>query len=564
MAYVINQDLCSCCHQCRAVCPVGAIHFKGVKYQIDPEKCIECGLCVENCHNCIITKIGEEPPVVPAHDPITMDCDVVVCGAGGSGLVAATRLAQSGKKVIVLEKNGQCGGNTWYAGGFRTHYSKKLKEAGEPDTRDEQIRRFLIETLWKEDPKLVYNVYHATEGLIDWLMEDCGCEEDFVVGNTPFGGKGMMFTNKTGRKFKRIDTSIGPGGMGSFIVEKLLEELKKLDVPVLMRHEAKEVLKDEAGKVCGIRANDGGGDVVISAKAVVLATGCFSHNKEYLEKATPGFFDAGEPVHRFSVPTCTGDGITMGIAAGADIDWQNTKALTLGPAHHPFGFAGVCICRESEVVMFNTRGERWANEMDNTMALRHLFLKQPDFISWAVVDQNILDTLGNRLADQGRDGPDGVRILRAYQQEADEEATLDTPVKKADTLEELAEKMGVPVDTFVSQVRHYNDMCRAGRDEDFFKDPRFMIPLEKGPYYAFFEKRFQENAAGGMKIDSQTRVKAVSGEVIPGLYATGDNARGILIGGDMGTDYVERYISALTWCVASGYIAAEAIQEDLV
>lgn len=44
MAYVINQELCSCCHQCRAVCPVGAIHFKGVKYQIDPEKCIECGL----------------------------------------------------------------------------------------------------------------------------------------------------------------------------------------------------------------------------------------------------------------------------------------------------------------------------------------------------------------------------------------------------------------------------------------------------------------------------------------------------------------------------------------
>lgn len=563
MAYVINQALCSCCHQCKAVCPVDAVRFKGVKYWIDPEKCIECGLCAKNCHNCIITKEGQEPEIVPAHEPTVLDADVVIAGAGGSGLVAAVRLGQAGKKVVLLEKSKQCGGNTWYAGGFRTHYSKKLKEAGEPDTRDEQIRKFLIETLWKEDPQLVYNIYHATEGLIDWLMEDCGCEEDFVVGTTPFGGKGMMFTNKTGRKFKRIDTSIGPGGMGSFIVEKMLDEAKKCGVTLLTGTEATEVMQDETGRAVGLKAKDAGGEVIVNAKAVILSTGCFSHNPEYLLKATPNFFDPGEPVHRFSVPTCTGDGITMGIKAGADIDWQNTKALTLGPAHHPFGFAGVCICRESEVVMFNMEGKRWANEMDNTMALRHLFLKQPQFISWAVADQNILDTLGNRLADQGRDGPDGVKILRAYQQEADAEALLDTPVKKADTLEELAVLMGVPVETFVAEVAHYNEMCKNGRDTDFFKDPKCMIPLEKGPYYAFFEKRFQENAAGGMKIDSRTRVKKPDGSVIPGLYATGDNARGILIGGDMGTDYVERYISALTWCVASGFIAAGAVAEDM-
>ena len=563
MAYVIDQEHCSCCHQCKAVCPAGAVRFKGAKYWIDPEKCVECGLCAQNCHNCIITKEGEQPQSPAPHAPIELDCDVAVCGGGGSGLIAAVWLAQQGRKVVLLEKNGQLGGNTWYAGGFRTYYSRLLREAGEPDTRDQQIRELLIETRWQQDPQLVYNVMQASEHFVDWLIDDCGCEEDFVMGTTPFGGKGLRFTNKTGRKFKRIDTSIGPGGMGSFVVGKLEAQCEKSGVQVLMRHEAKELLKDDTGAIVGVRAYDGGGDVIVHARAVVLSTGCFSYNPEYLEKATPGFFAPGEPVHRFSVPTCTGDGITMGMAAGADIDWKNTKALMLGPAHHPFGFAGVCICREPEVVMFNTRGERWANETENTMALRHLFLKQPDYISWAVADQNILDTLAGRLVAQGRDGADGVKIIAAYQEEADAEALLDTPVKKADTLEELAEKMGVPVEEFLAQTAHYNEMCHAGRDADFFKDPKYMIPLEQGPYYAFFEKRFQENAAGGMKIDSFTRVLDTQGAVIPGLYATGDNARGILIGGDVGTDYVERIISALTWCVCSGYLAAETVQADL-
>ena len=564
MSYEINQALCSCCHQCKAVCPVSAVRFRGNKYWIDPEKCIDCGACTSVCHNCIISRIGEEVSPPPEHPVIHLQADLVVCGGGGSGLIAAAKAASlTGKKVIVLEKSKKCGGNTWYAGGFHAHYARILKEAGVPDNRDEEIRRFLIDVLWQEDRHLVYNIFHATEELTDWLMDECGCQEDFVVGETPSGGKGLRFVNKTGKKYKRLDTSIGPGGMGSYLIEKMLKKCEELGVTILTEHAAQELLLDH-GQVIGVLAKDPGGITEIHAKKVILSTGCFSYNDAYLEKATPDFFAEGEPVHRFSVPTCTGDGITMAAKAGAAIDWKNTKALALGPAHHPFGFATVCICREPEIVLFNADGRRWANEMENTMALRHELKKQPHLIAWAVADSRIVRTCAERLIAQRRDGADGVRIISAYSEEMEEESRLDMPTKKADTLEELADLMGVPRDVFLDEIARYNAMCRNGRDTDFFKAPEYMLPVENPPYYAFFEKRFQENAAGGMKIDSTCHVLNEDAQIIPGLFGTGDNTRGILIGGDLGTDYVERVISALTWCVASGYIAGQAAAAELM
>jgi len=494
---------------------------------------------------------------------------VVVLGAGGSGLITAVRTAMlTGKKVIVLEKAKEPGGNTWYAGGFRIHYSKLQIEAGIPDTRDAKIRDFMINVLWQEDHHLVYNVFQATEKLVDWLIEKCGCEQDFILADAPANmgsGKAVMFVNKTGKKFKHPDTSIGPGGnsMGNYIVEKMLAMCKKLGIEILTEHTAENLIKDKTGSVVGVLARDPGGVTEVSCKAVVLATGCFSRNEKLLKMANPELAMAGEPVHLFSVPSCTGDGIRMAEEAGADIDYHNMRALALGPAHHPFGFASVCISREPEILFFNLNGKRWANEMENAMALRHEFHKQPGLIHYAVADSNIVKTIVDRLVATRKDGDAGVAIFKEYQKEIEEESKLNTPTKKADTLEELARLMGVPEDVFVAEIKRYNELCRKGRDDDFFKAPEYLIPVEKPPFYAFYGKRFQENAMGGAKIDSTTRVLDKSGNPIPGLYAVGDNTRGIQLHGDIGVEYVEHVISALTWCVASGIIASDALSEFL-
>ena len=564
MAYEIQQQMCSCCHRCRVLCPVDAISFKNAKYWIDPEKCIECGLCAKNCHNCAIILPGEAKDHVPAHDLKEMDADVVVCGGGGSGLVAAVRLAKSGKKVVVLEKNKYPGGNTWYASGFHGHYSKLQEQAGEPDRREQVFEDLMRETDNLLDPELARNAIYASGYMTDWLIEECDCAEDFKLGKTPFGGMGVMFENKTGTKYHRIDASIGPGGMGSFVIEKLVKQCEMLNIPILTNHEAKEILKDERGIICGVRAVDGGGDVVVHAKSVIMATGCYSHNPEYLAKANPEIPNCPEPIHYFSVPTCTGDGITMCEKVGAQIDWKNAKAMILGPAHHPYSFAAVCITREPEVVLINRDGKRWASEVDNTMGLRFKILEQPGRMCWGIYDQGTLDKVAARLCSGTgpHSDPEHAEIISHYQEEIDKEAAMDIPVKKADTLEELAVLMGVPVDTFVSEMKNYNEMCKNGEDTAFGKPAQFMQPMEQGPYYAFYEKLFQENASGGVKVDCETRVKDNAGQIIPGLYAVGDNSAGLLLGTGAYSDTLERNVSMLTWALTSGYMVADAVMKD--
>ncbi len=563
MSYYIRQNMCSCCHRCRVLCPQDAVTFLGTKYWIDPEKCVSCGLCAENCHNDAIIQPGVPPEIPAAHPPKTYACDAAVIGAGASGLIAAVRLAVAGKSVVVLEKNKEPGGNTWYAGGFHGHYSRLEKEAGAPDRREETVNRIVEDTQGLLDPALIRSAIYASADMMDFIIDHCGCGEDFTLGKTPFGTVGIRYENRTGKKYERIDASIGPGGMGSYIIEKLTTRCEELGVPILTRCAAERLLTDENGAVCGVEARDPGGRVSVKSRAVIVAAGSYSHNPIYQNKANPRVLECKDPVHLFSVPTCTGDGITMCEALGAEIDWKNAKAMLIGPAHHPFSFAAVCITRENEVVLVNKEGRRWASEVDNTMSLREKILEEPDRICWAVLDQGTLDMLAKRLCESRRSDDDHRRIIANYQAEIDAEAKMDVPVKKADTLEELALLMGVPADTFAAEIAHYNEMCAAGEDTQFGKPAKFLHPMTQPPYYAFYEKMFQENAAGGMKTDPETRVLHRDGGVIPGLYAAGDNAAGLMLGTGKFAETLEREMSMFTWAMTSGYMAGTAAVQDL-
>ena len=328
---------------------------------------------------------------------------------------------------------------------------------------------------------------------------------------------------------------------------------------VLTQCAATELLT-ENGRITGVRAEDTGGEVIIHSKACLLSTGCFSRAPELLKRVNPHIYDEGEPLHFFSVPTCTGDGIRMAEAVGAQIDYENVRAMDMGPAHHPFPFVSHIISTSPFRVNINLNGRRWGCEFGPT---KYRFRKQPGLVSYAVVDSRIAELAVREKLESGYDGADGAAALSNFVEKLEQESRLDTPLKKADTLDELAELMQVPVDVFVSEIQRYNALCTQKNDEDFFKAPDTLVPIEKPPYYAIYMKRFQENAMGGVVTDCDTRALDRDGAPIPGLYAGGDNARGVTLAGDIGRETVENHVSALTWAFASGYMAGGAIMEDL-
>ena len=583
MAYVIDREHCSCCHRCRVECPVQAIRFKGSKYWIDPEKCISCGHCVEVCHNNVISDPDEKPVTPAAHAKIVLDCDVLVIGGGAAGTCAAAIASDKGKRVILLEKNKEVGGSAWYAHMFRSQYSVWHEAAGVKDPREKLARQFAKKTGGKVDDRLVRNMLDADVDFVNWLIQEHDLGKDYHLGQGPFNSLGLVSTYQEEYNSKRIDTSIGPGGNGWFLCLKLLGILEANGGKVFYNTPAKHLLTDDTGRVIGAIAEDAGGEIEVHAGATIVTAGAFTHNKELMAKFQPIFYtdDDSEPVHVFTCATCTGDGITMCDEIGADIDYVNRRVNLFGPARHPFGTCGLTASRSGSNMIVDKDGKLF----DAPMAMGEVspLAYHPGRYLWSVLDQTALANGMERAKGQTPDavGVDMDRLYNNYQAEIDQEVEWGV-IKKANTLEELADELGVDRDVFMASVKHHNEHINdpmpfgpppaddeegasgpppkpdGDDDEDGgMFGPMEMppsTPLENGPFYALFIKLFHENAVGGMSTDSDLRVLRQN-QPIEGLYAAGDNIRGIMVPGDIGVTYVEGVLSALTCAFCGGFIA---------
>jgi fumarate reductase flavoprotein subunit len=446
-------------------------------------------------------------------------------------LVAAVKAADvSGKKVIVLEKAKKPGGSSIFAHG--------MGEVG--DIRDSQ---------WQKDAGFSASGPQDIKGqFFDWLVSKGGAEEYFKVATKEgerkgdIGGLGGIYMPARLKKYKDLpDPTIGPGWMGSYVVDKMMECCAKMKIPVLKETCARRFVTDSEGNVTAVLADTKDGELRVNCKACVIAAGGFGANYEKLKKRWPKEYNNEEMLH-LCPPTITGDCIDMAEEIGAALDetqWDITYAIGFFypmPTHLPYSPTISEVTDQPEIVCVNLNGERWYNEggaaITVLMETQHLSVaSQPKSVAYFIADENIIQKVGPRIIKYANDKADyeiysydRLREDLAYEVAIDEEGASGNHTKKADTLAELAVKMKVDPSKFVQTIERYNKFCDEGRDSDFGKDSKYLLPIRKPPYYAFYGHRFTQCTKGlnGIAVNGSFEVLNKKGEVIPGLFAGGD------------------------------------------
>jgi fumarate reductase flavoprotein subunit len=466
----------------------------------------------------------------------TITTDIIVVGAGAAGLSAAATAAEAGAKVAVFEKMDTPGGTANGAEGVFAVESKHQKRKNISVTKDETFRNIMEYSHWRANPRLVRAFVEKSADTLDWL-ERHGVEfED--VRTTALGG--MM----TWHIFK------GRGASAIKALAKAVEESKNM---IYLSTPVERLLVDDKGRVAGIEAITSKDERIWAhSRAVVIATGGYANNREMLEKYTvcgPSFvtiLNTGK----------MGDGIRMAWAVGAAEEGIGVAQLRgpVVPGEKPD--SALNITAKQPYLWVNLRGERFCDESINSNFpyAGNALARQPGQMLYL-----ILDTDTKRyLMEKGIDLSVGDYTLAGTKL-----ATLDAELERGmrnalvlagHSLTELAEKIGLNPKNLKATIDEYNLMCDHRQDTLFGKDKRYMHPVRQPNFYAMKLVPSLMGTLGGIKINHRTEVLDKLDEVIPGLYAAGNDA-----GGMYGDSYDLLVSPGSTWGFAanSGRIAAE-------
>ena len=180
----------------------------------------------------------------------------------------------------------------------------------------------------------------------------------------------------------------------------------------------------------------------------------------------------------------------------------------------------------------NLRGERFYNESAPYQFAMNAAARQPGYMQAMIWNEETMDDEHLRAVHTlgcSRLGFPGIFTAEEARQEV-ADRLAEGLVKKADTIEELAEQLELPVDTLKKTVERYNDLCHQGKDEDFGKESYRMLALDQGPYYGATLGGRLLATLDGLRVNTKMQVLREDGEVIPGLYAAGNCSGGFFFG----------------------------------
>lgn len=472
-----------------------------------------------------------------------LETEIVVIGAGPAGLAAAISAAERGNQVVVLEKGTTTGGTANMGMGLFAVESRLQKERQIALSKEEAFRLFMDYTHWRTDAKLVKAYIDRSPETISWL-EAMGVEFYDVAAYFP----GAHFTwhivkpEGGGRP--------GPGCAGT-MTKLMTKRAQALGVKFLLQCPAKRLLGSEDG-IEGVLAEDRTGEeVYVKGSAVVIATGGFGDNPEWIKRFTG--FEWGVDLFSFRIPGLNGDGIRMAWEIGASRSEMNLELIYATPGLDEFPTLRE-VFRQPFVIMVNLLGERFINEemLPNTTFTGNAVARQKGRCAFAIFDDRVLEHL--------KKGLEVFSVVFPVKDASSFEGEFQTAVSKgikdlfvANSLEELAGLTGIDRKRLLLTLETYNTYCQMRVDKELGKNPKYLIPLKGQRFFSAKVYPSAYGTLGGIKINHRCEVLNEQWEPIPGLYAAGTDACSI---------YGDSYIfllpgNTMGFAVNSGRIAGE-------
>lgn len=440
---------------------------------------------------------------------------VVIVGAGITGMTAAMTLYDAGIDVILLEKGG-------IIGGAATTSAGAIWAIGAPETA--AIYDFTADEIYEyfnEHAGPVYNpeVFYAlaNESLASKAyMEDRGVtfSATFACNPTADARFNGYFAD----------------GRGAGLMKAMCDDFYTRDIDLRLGTRMTSLIQNEDGSIAGVNVETDGQQYAVLADKVILATGGFGQNVEMTKSYVPGI---EKIVTNYTIAGATGDGHKAAAEVGAQLVGEG--AMGFVNQNSDMG-----IVQFGMPLTVNSKGEQVIAANEHYTHIYEVILEQDDAIVYCIYPADI----GNYTVTGS--------------QEVMEHHIADGSVIKADTIEELAELCGINVEAMKKTVAAHNAQCAAGESDEFNTPLSDMIPVETAPFYAVPRRSAMIGTITGVTVDGGMHVIDTDKKPIENLYAAGE-----MIFGNWFNNNYPMSGTGLSSCVSGARIATREIIELL-
>ncbi len=502
--------------------------------------------------------LGTEPEIDESKVAKTVDVDVAVVGCGIAGVAACRSVAEDGGLVAAFEKadGPQCRSGEYAVINGKVQ-AKWGRDTWTREQIDDIIDSHMVESTYRCKRSIMSKWAHNIGDAFDWWVE---ANPDLYYAETtrsaipdesadnfiiPIFYPLPEHYDWKQERFPCYPTSVEFKPDQHVTVEANMQKaIDTGNVQTFYGCFVEKLIMDN-GRCVGLYARDAATGEYIkcnASKGVILSTGDYSQNTKMLKHFCPEVIENNIQCLFTNVDvegnfTNQGDGIQLGMWAGAQVQQSHAPMI-----HHMGGgadLAGVGVMGNAGFLNLDLNGKRFMNEDLPGQQLENQIELQKNRESWQIFDSNWPEQLPYMPAAHGGacyyenyasedEGPKNNTTYRNYKSPYQLEAAVaDGRAVKADTLEELVAKI-YPDDTAAQQtaldsIQRYNELAKAGYDEDFHKPASRMWAVENGPFYADkFTTALLLVCIGGLESDEDCHTFDADRNVIPGLYVTGN------------------------------------------